>query len=234
MFVENIFMCGNEKSPGEYAIQGSPIKSGYRLAPTDRFVFQTQVQNMDEKEKWVWQTVTYEYLPGPNLDYKQAQTVWLTIGERSNPSQTTCSKKVENPFGASNITETNVPKVRTFQEHSKIVRCVGDGLVIKSGGHVHDGATGADIFKNDNIICKSVATYRKGAGHHHRKLKRQIKAEGYDPADLEHIDGLSMCRWPEGVPIKKDDILYMTANYDFNLHKGYLSSSTIYHLNLTS
>jgi hypothetical protein len=220
-FIENIFMSGNEKSSGEYAIPGSPIKSGYSLSPLDRFVFQTQVQNMEDREKWVWQTVTYEYVPGDQAkDYKPSQTVWLTIGERSNPSQTTCLQKQTNPFGASNITDTNVPKARTFREHSKVVRAVGDGLVLKSGGHVHDGATGADVFVNDKIICNSVATYRKGAGgHHHRK--RQIKADGdYSKADLEHISDLSMCRWPQGVPLKKGDALYMTANYDFTLHKG--------------
>jgi hypothetical protein len=216
-------MCGNEKSPGEYAIPGAAIKSGYNIGPLDRFVFQTQVQNMDDREKWVWQTVTYEYVPGERAraeGYKQAQIVWLTIGERSNPSQTTCLRRVVNPFGASNITDTNVPKQRTFREHSKVVRAVADGLVLKSGGHVHDGATGADVFVNDKVICNSVATYRKGAGgHHHRK--RQIKAEGnYTAADLEHISDLSMCRWPQGVPLKKDDMIYMTANYDFALHKG--------------
>jgi hypothetical protein len=214
-------MCGNEKSPGEYAIRGSPVKSGYSIGPLDRFVFQTQVQNMDDREKWVWQTVTYEYVPGKQAkDYKKSQIVWLTIGERSNPSQTTCLKRVPNPFGISNITETNVPKSRTFREHSKIVHAVGDGLVLKSGGHVHDGSTGADVFKNDEVICNSVATYRKGAGHHH---KRQIKADGsYSTADLEHISDLSMCRWPQGLPMKQGDLLYMTANYDFTLHKGYV------------
>lgn len=51
--IENIFMSGNERTLGGFALPDAVIKSGYSLTPQDSFILTTQLMNMEDKEKWV-------------------------------------------------------------------------------------------------------------------------------------------------------------------------------------
>ncbi|KAF2667628.1 hypothetical protein BT63DRAFT_415173 [Microthyrium microscopicum] len=241
-YVESIMIVGNERTDGGYALKGSHIKSGYKVNPKDSFILQTELMNMEDTEKYVWQTITYEYLEGLQPDYKSGQTVYMTIGEASNPSVTKCSKTAKNPFGPTNMTIDALPLSMKFSEHSKVWNSLIDGRILKTAGHMHDGGTSIEIVQNDKVICDSVPKYSKDAsagmpgmdagmggkgGHSHggRKNKRQVKAPGgYKNTDIEHIAGQNRCDYPDGIPLKKGDTMHIRANYDFNLHKGMINA----------
>lgn len=132
--IENIFMSGNERSKGGFALPNSSIKSGYSLTPKDSFILTTQLMNMDDKEKWAWVTITYEYLEGAHPDYKQGKTVWQSIG----PQLQNCGNKIQSPWGPSNLTATQQPKIDVFTEHSMPWTAPKDGWLMSAGGHMHE------------------------------------------------------------------------------------------------
>lgn len=134
---ENIFMSGNERTDGGFALPGSSIKSGYSLTPNDKFILTTQLMNMEDKEKWAWVTIIYEYLEGAHPDYKQGKTVWQSIGPPKGQIQP-CGNKVQNPWGPSNLTESQQPKIDVFSEHSLPWTAPKDGFLMSAGGHMHE------------------------------------------------------------------------------------------------
>jgi hypothetical protein len=240
--MENIFMSGNEKTPANFTLPDSKIKAGYKVRPSDSFIINTDLQNFAPKEQYVWQTITYDIVDGPAPDHLSSQTVWLTIGTLENPSIGLCHyTNGEFPWSLTNLTSKDLPKTKVFSEHSKIWRAEGAGLVLVAGGHVHAGATNIEIFKNHEVFCDSVATYSKAisadgsrGGHSHGggsgpgsgmtsmpgMKKRQVKGGDYSNNDVEFISTISMCNFPEGVPLRINDALHIQANYDLNLHKG--------------
>lgn len=231
--VESIFLVGNERTDGGYALKGAQVKSGYKLSPMDTFIMQTELMNLDDKEKWVWQTISYEYLPGAQPEYKNGKTVWMTIGEVSNPGLTFCDRMIANPFGVSNLTSEALPRSMKFSEHSKIWKSAFDGYILRTAGHLHEGATGIGIYQNSKMICDSVPTYSKdavspmagaddakSAKHSHGMRKRQVKAGNYSNSDIEHIASQGSCDYPKGLQLKKGDTMHVQANYDFNVRAG--------------
>jgi hypothetical protein len=128
--VESLFMSGNERSGGGFGLPGASIKSGYRLTDKDSLVLTTELMNMEDKEKHVWVTVTYELLDGPQPNYKQGKNVFLSIGPVG------CGGvNLTNPFGPSNTTLNAQPKSLVLQEHSIPWKCPADGFVLSTGGH---------------------------------------------------------------------------------------------------
>lgn len=128
-------MSGNEKSMGGFALKDATIKSGYRLSASDNFILSTELMNMDDKEKWAWVTLTYEYLEGAQPEYKQGKTVWQTIGVPIGA----CGRSWTNPFGPSNLTLTQRPTKEVFTEHSVPWTATRDQWLLSTGGHMHDG-----------------------------------------------------------------------------------------------
>lgn len=218
--MENIGMAGNEKSTVMFALQDAEaIKAGYHLAWGDTFLFGTQLMNLQDKEKWVWVTVTYDYVDGRRPDYLMSRFIWKSL---SSQTAGACTGDNKNPFGASNLTENMQPKTLKFSEHSIPISAATDGVILTTGGHMHDGGVGVDTLLNDKVICTSVASYKAGAqgmgGHGHKK--RQIAGGNHDNMGIEHISGQTRCYWPKGFPIARTDKLYIRANYDFNIHPG--------------
>ena len=215
--VENIFMSGNEKSTGGFALPESNIKSGYSLTPADRFIMTTELMNMKDKEQWVWMTLTYEYLPGKHPDFKQGKTVWQSIGPLP-----TCSGKVKANWGPSNLTVSQQPRVMKFSEHSPLWEAPRDGFILGTGAHQHDGGTGTYIFLNDKVICDSVPRY-VNSSHGHGGMgmrRRQLMGGDYKNEEIPHIEKQSGCGFKDGLAIKKGDTMHIQANYDFELHLG--------------
>jgi hypothetical protein len=217
--VENIFMSGNEKSIGGFAIPDSNIKSGYSLTPQDKFIMTTELMNMKDKEQWVWMTLTFDFLPGQHPDFKQGKTVWQSIG----PAPPCRSNKVKSNWGPSNLTMSQQPKSLKFSEHSHRWEAPRDGWVLGTGGHQHDGGTGTLIFLNDKVICESLPRYVKSSGHGHGSMgmqKRQLKAGDYNNEEIPHIEKQNACNFQDGIPIKKGDTMHIQVDYDFDAHPG--------------
>jgi hypothetical protein len=222
--VESMFMSGNERTVGGYGLVNSTIKSGYSITKNDNFILTTELMNMDDIEKWVWVTVTYELLEGPHPDYRQGKTVFMSIGQSSCDGL-----NVTNPFGAPNITAYQVPKSDMFEENSIPWRSPQNGYVLSTGGHMHDGGLTTEIFQNGKLICDSVAEYGKakakpGApGHSHGGRKRQVEmnsASVANMAEAEHIQSQRVCDYNDGIPLSKGDSMHLKVKYNFNEHMG--------------
>jgi hypothetical protein len=221
-FLENVFMSGNEKTPTNYAIPESKVKSGYVITAKDTFLMNTELQNLSNKEKYVWETVYYDLVEGTPKEFESSHIVWMTVGSIENPSLAYCRwyGGGEFPWGSTNLTKIDQPVTRVFQEHSSLWHSDKEGTILQAGGHLHDGGLDVMLFKNNEMFCDSVAHYTSGAASHHHG-KRQIDGgNDYKNTDLEHIDSVQACRFPNGIPLAKGDIMHIQANYDFTKHKG--------------
>lgn len=214
-----MFMDGNERTTNSYAIPNSTVKSGYSLTPQDSFILTTELMNMEDKEKWAWVTITYDLLEGAHPDYRQGKTVWMSIG----PPIGACGKSFTNPFGPSNLTWAQQPKSEVFIEHSQPWIALQDGLIMSTGGHMHDGGVNTEIFKNKDKICDSLPHYSKAktAAHGHGDMaKRQMGGGMASNSEIAHIEKQDKCLFPGGLPLKKGDSMYLQVDYDFKKYPG--------------
>jgi hypothetical protein len=106
-------------------------------------------------------------------------------------------------------------------------------LTTPTGGHLHDGGTVLNIYKNDDVICASHAKYGMGGGHAHGRTvseRRSIakrQANGPTSSDgKSHIQQMSTCSLMG--PIKRSDQIWIDAQYDFNKHNGMQSKAGSY------
>ncbi|KAF2663348.1 hypothetical protein BT63DRAFT_461457 [Microthyrium microscopicum] len=215
--IDNMFMSGNERSMNGYSLPNAKIKSGYRIHKDDSFVLTTELMNMQDKEQWVWLTISYEYLDGHQPDYKDGRMLWMSIG----PIGIRCGgAAVKSPWGPSNLTLAQQPKLDVFSEHSLPWVAPRDGWILATGGHMHDGGVNLQVFHNDKLICTSTPTYAHDGHGMGGMRKRQIKGGEKSNDDIDHIKKQEGCNFLEGRPMKKGDTLYIAANYDFKRFPG--------------
>jgi hypothetical protein len=201
-------------------VHNSSVNVGYHLRSSDELLFNVELMNMEDKEKWVWLTLNWDYIEGPHPEYMDGKVVWMSVG----PSR--CGGNNTNPFGASNLTESQQPTLEKFTEYSLPWTAPADGWVMGGNGHLHEGGTSTEIYKNGVRICTSVPHYSNttsptlgGMGHGRRK--RQLKGtEATTNTDIEHIEKQGGCTFDKPIRIKKGEQMYITANYDFTKHKG--------------
>jgi hypothetical protein len=222
--VETIAMAGNEKSSVLFSVANSTVKSGYRLAWADTFTLNTQLMNMEDKEKWVWVAITYDYLDNPPKDVYASHMIWEFL---TNEPANLCAGAIKtvNPFGATNLTQDLQPLRPQFSEHTMPMEAALDGMMLAAAGHLHDGGVEIEMFQNDKRICSAVASYGKGEGHSHARRSRtlsprQIPGGAASNEQIEHIKGMTRCNWQDGIKVSKRDKLFIRANYDFVKHPG--------------
>jgi hypothetical protein len=236
--IDNMFETGNERTDIEWAHRNGSFKTGYFIHPTDNFFINTELMNMDDVEKWVWLTFTYDYVDeiAKHPDYKDGRIVWMSIG----PDR--CSKTTTNPFGNSNLTESQQPKALALSEYSVPWVSPSDGHIIGVSAHMHDGGTATEVFLDGKSICNSLPKYARNGkagmgyggpappkggpmGHGHtknRKLRRQNVATGgmHNNNEIEHIEGQTPCFFDPPIPVKKDSKMFIRSDYDFKSHPG--------------
>jgi hypothetical protein len=122
---EALMMDGNERTPNTYYKPGGHMKSGYPMTNRDTMVAIWELMNMDPVEKWVWLTLSYEYIDGHPQEYHPIHQLFLSIG----PS---CSGFI-NPYGKSNLSFTGQPKSKVFQEFSIPWKSPVDGYLLGMG-----------------------------------------------------------------------------------------------------
>jgi hypothetical protein len=193
-------MSGNERTEIKFSVPNSTVKSAYHIHPTDTFLINNELMNLDNQEKWVWLTITFEYFEGFSPEYKQSKIIWMSIGNDR------CGEKIANPFGSPNVTSTLHPKVMTFSEHSIPWTARKEGLLLGTNAHMHDGGLGIDVFQNDNKICSSFPQYNM--------------TTGMPGMAGMHIDRYKGCEFDSPIPLKVGDRMYLRANYDFTKHDG--------------
>jgi hypothetical protein len=214
--IERIFEAGNEKGEALFTQPGSSVKTGYHMRATDMYILNTEMMNMDNREKWLWLTITYDYLDADYSEFKESKVLWLSIG----PPR--CGGKVDNPFGVSNLTLKQQPKALVLAEHSIPWVAPLDGWILATNGHMHDGGISTEVYKNKDNICTSIPTYSKtgqsgmgGMGGGLRKRQNQQASN-----NGEHIASQTPCFFQQPIALKKNDIMYIKSYYDFTKHQG--------------
>jgi hypothetical protein len=131
--MEPFFESGNERSDAPFNSPPSGVKSGYHIRTPDSFLINTEFMNMEDKEKWVWLTLEYDYVDGFKDDYKEGKLIWMNLG----PSR--CTGSESNPYGMTNLTRTQQPVKMVLEEHSMPWKAPADGLMLGANSHLHDG-----------------------------------------------------------------------------------------------
>jgi hypothetical protein len=217
--VEHIFESGNERTYVDFGVKDSPMKVGYKLHTTDELLFNVELMNMDDREKWVWVTLNWDYLEGQHSEYKEGKILWMSIG----PDR--CGNNKPNPFGPSNLTDSQQPLKEKFTEYSIPWVAPADGYIMGGNGHLHEGGVATSIFINDKSFCTSHPHYTKNSGPAvggmgHGRKRQLMGSHGEENTQIEHIDKQGGCLYPEGIRFKKGDNLYINADYDFTKHPG--------------
>ncbi|KAF2396917.1 hypothetical protein EJ06DRAFT_178100 [Trichodelitschia bisporula] len=224
--VENLFMSGNEKSSVIFSLPANEtgVRSGYHIGPYETFVLHAKLMNLEDAEKFVWITISYDVLPG---DLKKEIKVGRMLWQSLDTSDTSMCTGAVNPFGPLNVTAMMQPIRRRFSEHTIPWTAPNDGTILLTGGHMHDGGISVDTVHNGQTICESVAQYGRRAGNagsegpgHGGHSRRQIPAGDYNNMDIDHILEQTRCIYSKGRSLKKGDKLWIRANYDFDKHPG--------------
>jgi hypothetical protein len=154
-------------------------------------------------EKEVWITVTYEYLPSKPAGYMDTRPIWLDV--------TNCG-----------ISSVQPPNDSTFSLSMKPWTSNFDGILLGTGGHLHDGGMNVEVFQNKKMICDSTAGYG-GAAYTGGGSATAASPSSSDMNSMEHISEMSTCN--DLGQIKKGDQVWITANYDFGKHMGMKTAS---------
>lgn len=198
--VERVFESGNERTRLDFAVRNSTLKSSYRLHSTDSLLINNEFMNLDDKEKWVWLTLTYEYIDGFSPEYKESKVIWMSIGLPR------CGGNETNPYGSPNVTVALHPLMNKFSEHSIPWTARRDGFLLGSNAHMHDGGLRMDVFKNNKWICTSTPHYNVSLG-----------MSGMSGMQIDRYEG---CEFDPPIPLKAGDRMHHRVDYDFTKHKG--------------
>jgi hypothetical protein len=216
---EHMFESGNEKTVIDYAVANSTIPTGYRFKADDTLILNSELMNMRDEVKWVWLTLTYDYyLEQTHPEIKDGRAVWMSIG-----TPRCGGKNDHNPFGKTNLTIMEQPTAMVLSEHSMPWTSPGDGFIMGLNGHLHEGGTNIEVFKEGQIICTSTPHYShfaSGGMGSMSHAKRQIMGPNTKNTEIEHIDKQGGCVFEKPLPIKKGDSMFIKANYDFTKHNG--------------
>jgi len=209
MIGERTFSSGNERTPTSFGdIMTNKVKSAFPLAPSDMFTAQLELMNLNTLVKNVYLTIDFEYIPGGiPAGFKRARAMWLDV--------TNCG-----------ISSVNPPRGKmNFKLNSKKWTVGYTGEMLGVGGHLHDGGSVLNIYKNQQVICSSKANYGRGGGHGHgRRMIEKRQGAGPESTDgKEHIQQMSTCTMMGAV--SPSDQIWIDAEYDFNKHKGFQSPS---------
>ena len=223
---ERFFSSGNEQTPTTFGdAVGVKVKSVFPLTSGDTFSSQLELMNLDRVEKTVYLTIDWEYIAGPRpADFKIAKAMWLDV--------TGCGiSSAFAPAGRTSFTLTMTPWTATFSGEMLGVGTLSLNAFVTHftlitailGGHLHDGGTHVNVYRNGQVICNSKAVYGKDGGDHAHGGKKTLfvngtsferrNQPGISNDGKNHIVKMGTCALMG--PIKRGDRINIDANYDY-------------------
>jgi hypothetical protein len=133
--------------------------------------------------------ITYEYLAAPPSTFSNVTSIWLDVGD--------CNSDIPVPEGAAQFELDMAPWTATRS---------GRVLIIFS--HLHDGGVRLDVRRDDEVICRSIATYGDSS-------------EEMRDLAMSHISEMSTCRDPGRM--REGEQWTLKAQYDLNAHEPMLN-----------
>jgi hypothetical protein len=237
------FASGNERTIANLCDSGT-VKTGYFIRQGDTFIMVTELMNTGSEPQPAYVTVTYEFIPGPpgipmpgathddipsvpapyvdmphadtanslfvqRSQFKDSQPLYMDVSNCSDSSEVPAYPDRDFSFAMKPWSSDLDPTGSNFK-------------AVYVGGHIHDGGTHIDIYKNNLLMCRCAATYGQNSmyeesasamdgmavadNHQHRN---NITAEVQSTA---HISKISVC---DGLGDFKDgDVWQVKAYYD--------------------
>lgn len=166
----------------------STAKTGYHIASGDRISFAGELMNLRDTSQRVIFSMVWEYIPSIPSGFEEAIPYWLDIGGCSD-SNKPAKQGIE------------------FSYISPTLNLNFNGRVAFVGGHLHDGGTRLEIFRNDRIVCVATADYSSV----------EVSA-----LKLEHISSISGCQ--DVSMVEPGDKWHLMAHYDTIQHAPMFSN----------
>lgn len=152
----------------------------------------TELMNESADHKDAFLIITYEYIPDLPPDFSKITSIWLDVGECQG-------------------SEVPVPDHTTsFELDMSPWTAALNGRILSIISHLHDGGMYLDVSKNDEAVCRSVATYNDVSEH-----KRHMPG-----MDMSHISYMSPCYDPG--QIQEGEQWTLKARYDLDAHEPML------------
>lgn len=170
---------------------GSNIKSGYWIGSGGLMQLTSEIVNYDKFEKEIYLTLDIEWVPG-----KDPNMLDVGMGALSADKCTDKEKGILHP-----------PKNKSIVYKGEAWKIIEDGYFINFTPHIHDGGVNIKVFVNDKEVCESKAVYGTDGG----------STNALDGKKWETITRYTPCE--KAIPIKKNDSVYITSEYDLTKHR---------------
>lgn len=205
------FASGNERTVTDLSHEGK-IPSGYYWPKNARNLHVLELMNQAMHPQEAILSVTFEWVPGHPSDFYDVTPVWLDIGG--------CGGDSDEPVTSDTVFRYNAPTYKADFE----------GAIISMGGHLHDGGTHIDIYKNYQTICQPHAYYGQTAGYWDQAgmamtMNDTMTDMQMDMGDMRmpHISTMGYCQSPIG-SIMPDDVIGLNAYYNLTEYSPMLNS----------
>ncbi|TKA83842.1 hypothetical protein B0A55_00111 [Friedmanniomyces simplex] len=143
MPAQRFFASGNERTAVDFTSTFSAAGTqhlGYPIRANESFFVVGELMNMLNTSQEVVFSMIWEYLPSPRPYFKHAIPYWLDVGG----------------CGDSDVPAKSVSQ---FAYTSPVLNASFHGTIALIAGHLHDGGTHLDVFRNERSVCTTVATY---------------------------------------------------------------------------
>jgi len=192
---ERYYSSGNERTAFDF--MGRNGGTGYYLTPQDKFYYLIDLMNMNEDNRQVFMTMTYDYLEGelpPN--WNSTKTVWLDVASCG-------TSEVQPPKQSGSFEIKSYPWKPNFE-----------GRIIDSIGHLHDGGIAVQTMLGDGqMLCETRSAYTEKP-----EFRFAGVAMGPDKAAKEHISSMTSCLADlktQDLWLRKNQSLQVIGKYDY-------------------
>ena len=137
-----------------------------------------ELMNMRRQSQQVLLSVVFEFVPELRRGFREVRSYWLDVG---------------------GCVGSSVParEDAVWDLKSPAVRAEGAGKVVFVASHLHDGGVKTEVSRNGEVVCESIAGYKK-------------------VGEADHIDRLSTCA--DVGETGKGDEWSVKSYYDTKLH----------------
>jgi hypothetical protein len=197
-------VSGNDEAANYYTTPDGKFKSGYSIGKWNTMTLQAELVNYLQTPQEVYIVTEYEYIPR-DPTYNDASVSLFSVtgcgfpdyhAPKDQLQYNATSAAVKSPMDGHII---NASKYINFWTYTTNIR---------AEGHLHDGGVNIILTVNGKTVCDSHAKYELDAN-----LAGSIAPNG---KPWQVITEMEQCTTP--VPIKKGDVLQMTAYYDNGIH----------------
>ncbi|KAK1063114.1 hypothetical protein LTR33_012353 [Friedmanniomyces endolithicus] len=178
---QRFFASGNERTAVDFTSTFSAAGTqflGYPISANESFFAVGELMNMLQSPQELVFSMIWEFLPSPPSYFRHAVPYWLDVGG--------CG-------------DSDVPAKADSQYDytSPVVTASSHGEIALIAGHLHDGGTHLDVFRDEEVICSTRATYASSD-------------------DTDHIARIDSCT--DVVATAPGDQWYIRAYYDTIAH----------------